>query len=530
MRPIVHPVTAQGEQVSVRLAELVGTMSYAADLGLGQPMEHCMRQTAIALRLADKIGIAAPEREATYYVGMLLNAYCHSDATEQAQWFGDDIAFKSDGIDILGMNTFQMLGMLVRKVTSHGTAFERAKRVATLPTAGQRQIVSFVTTHSALGEKFARSAGFDELVAASLGQAYEQWDGKGQPRQLRGEQIALPARLAQFAGPTESYARRHGLQAAVAMVRKNRGAQFDPQIADVFCRHADEMWAGLDEVGTWDAFMATEPGLVRRVMGADLDQALEALADLVDIKSPYLAGHSRGVANLAAEASRLAGLSADDATVLRRAGLIHDLGRMGVSNAVWDKRTTLNESEMERVRLHPYLTDRMFAKVPALGQVREVAARHHERLDGSGYPRGLTAPSLTPLDRLLAAADVYHALGEPRPHRPALAAEQAAREVELQVRQGLLDGDAVSAVLRAAGHRAPARRDGPAGLTARELEVLRLLARGQANKQIGQRLAISPKTVSNHVEHIYAKIGVSSRAAATLYATQHGLVGSYEPA
>jgi HD-GYP domain-containing protein (c-di-GMP phosphodiesterase class II) len=171
----------------------------------------------------------------------------------------------------------------------------------------------------------------------------------------------------------------------------------------------------------------------------------------------------------------------------------------------------------------------MLAKVPNLGRVREIAARHHERLDGSGYPRGLRAESLTWNDRILAAADVYHALTEPRPHRPPFTGDDAATQLRAQVRAGLLDGDAVGAVLRAAGHRAPARREWPRGLTAREVEVLQLLARGQANKQIAARLAVTPKTVSNHVEHIYDKIGVSSRAAATLYATQHGLMGNYEP-
>ena len=155
------------------------------------------------------------------------------------------------------------------------------------------------------------------------------------------------------------------------------------------------------------------------VTGAELDRVLEAMADLVDLKSPYLAGHSRGVANLAAEAARLSGCSADEVTTLRRAGLVHDLGRLGVSNAIWDKPGPLTGAEFERVRMHPYLTDRMLARVTALARPREIAARHHERLDGSGYPRGLTAASLTPSDRLLAAADVYHAMTEPRPHRAA---------------------------------------------------------------------------------------------------------------
>jgi HD-GYP domain-containing protein (c-di-GMP phosphodiesterase class II) len=252
------------------------------------------------------------------------------------------------------------------------------------------------------------------------------------------------------------------------------------------------------------------------------------MADLVDVKAPHTAGHSRGVANLAAEAARLAGLPAPEVTVVRRAGLVHDLGRLGVSNAVWDKPGPLTDSEWERVRLHPYLTERMLANVEALAGARELAARHHERLDGSGYPRGLTAVALTPADRILAAADVYHALTESRPHRPARMPDEAAAEVRAEAKAGRLDGDAVNAVLRAAGHRAPVRRDWPAGLTAREVEVLGLLARGDSNKAIAKKLVVAPKTVSNHVEHIYAKIGVSTRAAAAIFAMQHGLVGSYE--
>lgn len=517
------------ERAGVRLAELVGTMSYAADLGLGQPMEHCMRQTAIALRIADLIGTTPAEREATYYQGMLINAYCHADASEQAEWFGDDIAMKSDGFDTVGMNTVQLLSMLVRNVSGHGSVPARAKRLATLPVVAPKKFESFVTTHAFLGAQFAEQAGFDGLVCAALGQSYEQWDGKGQPRHLRGEQICLPARIVPFAAPVETFARRHGVDATVAMARKQRGRIFDPAIVDLFVAHADDILDNLDEVGSWDALIAAEPGLARRVDGSDLDAVLQAMGDLVDLKSPFLAGHSRGVANLAAAAARLAGLGEVEATTVHRAGLIHDLGRMGVSTAIWDKPGPLTDIETERVQLHPYLTDRMLAKVPDLGQVREIAARHHERLDGSGYPRGLTAAMLTPSDRLLAAADVYHALTEPRPQRAPLSAEDAAARVRGQVRAGLLDGDAVSAVLRAAGHRAPARREWPSGLTAREVQVLQLLARGQANKQIAKALSVTAKTVSNHVEHIYSKIGVSSRAAATLYATQHGLMGNYQP-
>ena len=203
---------------------------------------------------------------------------------------------------------------------------------------------------------------------------------------------------------------------------------------------------------------------------------------------------------------------------------MHDLGRMGVANTIWDKRVPLTAGEVERVRLHPYYTDRILASVPALACLAPIAAQHHERLDGSGYPRGSTAESLTPEGRLLAVADCYQAWSEPRPYREALDAGSAATRLRDDVKAGRLDGGAVAAVLRAAGHRIRRNREWPAGLTAREVEVLRHLARGMSQKEIAERLVISRKTASNHVEHIYTKIGVSNRALASLFATRHGLL------
>jgi HD-GYP domain-containing protein (c-di-GMP phosphodiesterase class II) len=210
----------------------------------------------------------------------------------------------------------------------------------------------------------------------------------------------------------------------------------------------------LTQAASWDAVLAAEPRLSRRVDGADLDDVLAAMADLIDLKSPYLAGHSRGVANLAEAAARVSGLADDEVIAVRRAGLMHDLGRLGVSNAVWDKPGPLTPAEFERVRLHPYLTERMLARVPALARSREIAARHHERLDGSGYPHGLTAASLGPADRLLAAADHYHAMTEPRPHRLALDPTRAADQLRAQAQAGRLDGEAIHAVLRRPASRA----------------------------------------------------------------------------
>jgi HD-GYP domain-containing protein (c-di-GMP phosphodiesterase class II) len=521
-------VESRGEP-EVRLVELVSAMSLGADLGLGQPLEHCLRQTVIALRLADLVGVDEAEREATYFLGLMMNTYCHADAAEQASWFGDDIAFKADSFDLLTMGRPQVAAFLLRRLWSHGTPVERIRRLAAFPAGGWSAMESWFATHVALGSQLAASLGLGDWVSAAVADAYEQWDGKGVPGRRLGRQISRPARLVQLAAPVEVLSRRHDLEAVRQVIRRHAGTLHDPELSSTLVEHLGSVLSGLDGAATWEGILALEPGAQRRVSGADLDVVLEAMGDLADLKSPYFAGHSRGVAELAAEAGRRAGLPIATCTTLRRAGLLHDIGRLGVSNTVWDKAGPLSGPERERAHLHPYLTDRMLAGIRELDGCRTIAARHHERLDGSGYPAGLTAAALSPADRLLAAADVYHAMTEPRPHRPAHTPDDAAAELGHEVRAGRLDGDAVVAVLAAAGHRAPPRRQGPRGLTPREVEVLSLVARGLVNKEIARELGVSPKTVSRHVEHVYAKIGVGTRAGATLFATQQGLVGGYQP-
>jgi HD-GYP domain-containing protein (c-di-GMP phosphodiesterase class II) len=267
-----------------------------------------------------------------------------------------------------------------------------------------------------------------------------------------------------------------------------------------------------------------EPTLAAVLSGQRLDDALLAVANFVDIKSPYFLGHSKAVADLAREASAQMGGSEGDRRTVYRAGLVHDFGRLGVSNAIWDKKGPLGAGEWERVRLEPQVTDRMLRQCESLAPFGAIALQHRERLDGSGYPAGIAGAAISPHARLLAAADAYQAMREPRPHRPALDASAAATVLRSEVKAGRLDGDAVEAVLGAAGHRVARRREGPGGLTAREVEVLILLARGMSNKEIADRLVIAPKTVGNHVEHIYSKINASNRAAASLFAMRHGLL------
>jgi HD-GYP domain-containing protein (c-di-GMP phosphodiesterase class II) len=513
----------------VRLAELVASLSLATDLGRGQPMEQCVRRTTIALRLADRLGVDEPDAVATYYTGLLVNAYCHADAREQVKWFGDDIGLKAGayGVDMASVHG---IIHLLRSLGAGSTPLGRVRRIATFPGSGMREVTAFAGTHSKLASEFAERIGLDRAVCDALRHAYERWDGKGEPNHVEGEQVPLPARIVHLADAVEFHHRVGGAEAAREVALKRSGGQFDPHLVDVFRAWTSDLLDGLDAASSWDALIAAAPQLARTVGGPELDEVLEALGDLVDMKSPHMAGHSRGVANLAAEAGRVSRLPGEDLALLRRAALVHDLGRLGISNAIWDKPAPLTDGELERVRLHPYLTDRMLARLSALAPVRELAARHHERLDGSGYPGGLTAAALSLSDRLLAAADVYHAMTEPRPYRPVREPDEAAAELRAEAKAGRLDGGAVNAVLEAAGHRARARREWPGGLTSREVQVLGLLARGYSNKEIALALVLAPKTVSNHIEHIYLKIGVSTRAAATLFATQHGLVGSFQAA
>src|SRR3954451_8244025 len=309
----------------IRLAELVATLSYAADLGLGQPMAHCMRQTVIALRLAELAGATEAEREATYYLGLMFNAYCHADAAEQASWFGDDISFKSAGFDMLGMNTAQLAAFLVRRVGGHGTGLARARRLAGFPRSSMKRVMEFLTTHARLSAQFAEQIGLDQVAVESFRDGYEQWDGKGVPQGLRGTEITLPARVVQLAGPVEVFSRRHGSELTRQALRRHRGADFARAVVDLFCGHEAAVLDGLDEAAGWTAIVDAEPCLARRVSGEDLDHVLGAMADLADLKSPQFAGHSRGVAALAAAAAGVWRLSEADVLTVRRAGLLHGL-------------------------------------------------------------------------------------------------------------------------------------------------------------------------------------------------------------
>ena len=507
----------------VRLAELVAVLSLVSDLGMGRPMEHALRQCLIALRLGEVLGVEDEAREAIYYGGLLAWVGCHVDAYEQAKWFGDDHVMKSDSTLVDFANTRADMGFALRHLAP-GQPFASRVRAGLgfFTGGGVKDIEVMLENHWRAVESLALSLGLGEHVRTSIKQTFERWDGRGAPDGAKGEEILLTSRLVCLADVVEIYHQGGGVESAVAVARERSGTQFDPAVVEAFCADAEAIFADLEQSKSWDAVIEAEPALTDVMSSDELDAALEGVADFTDVKSPFTIGHSRGVADLAGDAA--SGLGLPDASDVRRAALLHDLGRIGVSNGIWDKEGELTVSETERVRLHPYLTERTLASSPGLSHLGSIAIQHHERLDGSGYPRGLSGDAITPGGRVLAAADMYRAKIEPRPHRPAASPGDAATIVRDEVRAGRLDGDAVDAVLRAAGHRVRRRRDTVAGLTPREVEVLRLLARGLSNKQIASELDISRKTAGNHVEHIYVKLGVSNRALASLFAAKHGLM------
>ncbi|HVS06084.1 MAG TPA: HD domain-containing phosphohydrolase [Candidatus Dormibacteraeota bacterium] len=507
------------------MAELLAALSLASDLAHNLPTESALRNALIAVGIGRRQGLAGQDLSDIYYLSLLHHIGCTGAAVFAAQLAeGEDIDlfftfFAADYADRL-----QIMGKTLTSLNRHRSAATRARTTFNLMTKGDSTMKLMQASTCEGASRLAARLGMTSGVCAGLYEVYSRWDGKIFAG-AAGDGISLASRIVHVAHVAEFFHRRAGRQAAAEVVGRRAGTELDPDLARMFVTNADDLLAPMEAGSLWDAALDAEPEPQRCVPRFRLQEIAAAFADFTDLKSPLMMGHSKSVAELAARAGGLLGMDRELLTTLKIAALLHDLGQVSVPNGIWEKRDRLSPGEFERVRLHPYFTERILSHSALLAPYGQLAGLHHERLDGSGYHRGLRAANLPAAARVLAAADTYHALIEEAPYRPRMAPAEAAKELEAEAASGRLDREVVGATIAAAGQKvATARAAWPGGLTEREVGVLREVARGRTNKEIARTLFISDATVHSHVLNIYTKIGVNSRAGAALFAMENDLV------
>lgn len=521
-----HGVTqaAPPGEERVRAAEVIAGLSLATDLGIGVSLEHGLESTLFAMRLADRLGVDQETMSQTYYACLLFYVGCTANADLAAELFGEDDALTTHATPVrFGSRPQMMAGMLRAVAPPDGAPLLRAVQIARGLPRLRRVFPGVVAAICEVGRMLTDRLGLPPSVSGLFAYVGERWDGKGDPGGAKGEEIPLPVRIVHVARDAAFQRMLGGWEFAADTIRDRAGHAFAPDIGERLADEAEEILALEGGESLWETTLSAEPKPWLWLEGEEIDRALRAMGDFTDLASPYLAGHSEGVAELVATAAQLLGLGAAEVTMTRRAALLHDLGRVAVPVRIWQHEGPLGPDDWERVRLHAYHTERVLTPSPFLATLAQTASFHHERLDGTGYHRGAAGPGLGRSARILAAADVYRAMTEPRPYRGELAPESAAQIMVEEAQAGRLDADAVGAVLEAAGRQAPLI-ERPAGLTDRESEVIALLARGWQTKQIARALDISPNTADRHIQHAYRKMGVSTRAAAALFAMEHGLL------
>jgi putative nucleotidyltransferase with HDIG domain len=506
----------------LRLAEVLAPLSLVTDLGMGNTPEEAMRSCLLGTALARTMGLPDEQVAHVYWTTLLRHIGCTASAHEEAMHVGgDEIALRP----IASRTDFRSPRELLTLTSATVRAVPLAQRLGVLIGSFGPWGNEAIRATCEVGAAMADRLGMAPQVRAGLADMFERWDGKGIPRKVRGDDISLPARFAQVATSAVAYEQLGGPALADEVVRRRAARMFDPEISSAFLAHRTDLSAPIADDDVSQATLAAEPPPLRLVPEDRLDGCSVAFADMVDLKTPFTYGHSTEVARIARAAAEALGLAEREVTHVRRAALLHDLGRVAVPNGVWEKPGPLGAAEREGVRLHAYHSERILSGSPVLEPLAPIAGMHHERVDGSGYHRQASGSQIPIGARILAAADAYQAMTQRRPHRAAMPPEGAKRELEREALAGALDPDAVRAVLEAAGHTAArAVREAPAGLSEREIEVLRLLAEGLSNRQIAKRLYISPRTAESHVQHIYAKIGISTRAGAAMFAMRNDLV------
>ena len=506
--------------MDVRRSELIAAISLASDLGMGHPLETGLGTAVVAVGLARRLGLEGADLDRVRDLALLQHVGCTATATEAAEILGDDLLMRSHAAMLDFADKRAMAAFMVQHVNRAYPPLKRPGGLLKAMTRGGRLMESAADVCESarmLAERF----GYDEAHLHDLECVYENWDGTGFPGRAAGEEITLAARIVSVSLMAVLAHREGGPEAAVALLRTRAGHTYDPRIVEAFAADAEGLLAPLDGGDSLWELVTGDAG--PQAGDREVDEVLRAVADFVDLKSPYLHGHSSGVADLAAAAGRQLGFAEAGVADLRRAGWVHDLGRVGVSAGVWGKPGHLTPDEWEQVRLHPYLTDRVLQHSTYLQRLARLASAHHERVDGTGYHRGLTGDAMSLGACLLAAADAFRSWTEERPHRMALTPAVAAKQLRSGVAERKYDARAVDAVLVAAGERT-GRPAQVAGLTPREVETLRHAASGMSIRQIARTMTIAPKTVDGNLQRIYAKIGVSTRAGATLFALQHDLL------
>jgi putative nucleotidyltransferase with HDIG domain len=410
-------------KVDIRLSEVLAALSHALDITEGQPRGHSERTCLIAMRIAEQLGLDQQTRSSLFHAALLKDAGCSSNAAKVASLYGaDDAVVKRDRKLTDHLDAAQSVRHLVRSTAPGRSPLAKARRLRHLVAHGSAGSRGLTDLRCERGAAVARSVGVSLEAETAIRHLDEHWDGRGYPNGLAGEAISLCGRILCLAQTAEVFWQDGGAPEACQVARDRRGTWFDPALVDALCaaEHDDAFWPTL----AVPRVAALEP--VDRLLLTDddgLDRIAQAFAGIVDAKTPYTARHSDGVAEIAVRLGDALGLDADALRELRRAGLLHDIGKLGVSNRILDKPGKLDANEWAAVRRHPQWTLEILQNVPAFAELAELAANHHEKLDGSGYFRGLTADQLTLPARILGVADVAEALSAARPYRDALAPE-----------------------------------------------------------------------------------------------------------
>jgi len=468
-------------------------------------------------------------RDTVYWVALLRYVGCTGHAHEVATVFGDEIAIRAQTLVHDAANPAEVMHDVVAFATAGRSDEEREQIVRMIQQTAHEWAVHNFKSGCEVADMLAQRLDFGPDVRDALRFTFERWNGNGFPAHASGEAIPLAMRVVHLSQDMEAIGRLFSPAKANDAARDRRGRTEDPALADVFVAHGSSWFDKLGTIEPWDAVLDLEPEPRRLLDGEALDNALTVAADFIDLKSPYMGGHSRRCAQLSADAAWVLGLTEDAVTTVRRAALVHDFGTTAVSNSILDKRGPLTRAEFDRVELHPMLTEQMLRRSAGLAALSPVASAHHEKCDGSGYHKRVRANSADAGACVLAAVEIYVGLTTERADRAPFSAEDAAAELRRFASQGVLDLRASNAVLEVAGHgdsKVPTRSrpKNPGGLSGREVDVLRLAARGFTTQEIANRLYISPKTADHHIQHIYNKITVSTRAAAALWAMQNAVV------